>query len=72
MPQINHELIAEIEDFLTSKPDVSESAFGRMAANDGSLIADLRQGREVRAAMRRKIKFFIAKQTSSPKDRVSQ
>lgn len=48
----------EIELFL-NRTDMAPTYFGRQVANDPRLVLDIRNGREVRSAMERKIRRFI-------------
>lgn len=50
----------EIEIFL-KRNDMAPTYFGRLVANDPRLVLDIRNGREVRSAMERKIRKFIAR-----------
>jgi hypothetical protein len=51
----------EIEKFLR-RTDMSATKFGRLAAGDPRLVRDLRNGREVRPKLERRLKAFIAAQ----------
>lgn len=54
----------EIEKFLR-RADMSATKFGRLAAGDPRLVTDLRNGREVRPKLERRLKAFIAAQQAA-------
>lgn len=56
---VDHELISSIEDALTRR-GMSATAFGRAISNDSMLLADLKDGREVRRSVRERIQAFIS------------
>lgn len=58
----------EIEKFL-QRTDMPASQFGRLAAGDPRLVKDLRNGREMRPKLERKLKAFIAAQRTAERER---
>lgn len=67
---IDHEFIARIEGVLRVK-GITPTAFGRVVANDSMLLADLRDGRELRRDMRLKIEQFITENLPDSQDRAA-
>jgi hypothetical protein len=55
----------KIEKFLR-KTNMPATRFGRLAARDPRLVLDLRNGREPRAAMVRRIEAFLAEYEARP------
>lgn len=51
-------LIRSIEKFLRQH-GMPATKFGRMAARDPRLVLDLRQGREPRSTLRRRVEHFM-------------
>ena len=51
-------LIRKIEQFLR-RHQMPATKFGRLAAHDPRLVLDLRNGREPRAAMERRVEHFM-------------
>lgn len=58
----------EIELFLR-RTGMRPARFGRMAARDPRLVFDIRDGRELRARMVRRIRDFIAAQDAQTETR---
>jgi hypothetical protein len=56
--QPDTELIAQIEAFL-AKADMRPTTFGRLAAKDQNLFAQLKDGRELRRHTRERVLSFI-------------
>lgn len=55
---IDQDLISRIEDFI-SRGGLSPTSFGVRCVNDPRLLADLKEGRELRRKTREKIEAFI-------------
>jgi hypothetical protein len=55
---IHHKLILEIEQYL-SATGMARSAFGKLALNDFGLVADLKNGRELRRENERRVRSFM-------------
>ena len=51
-------LLSEIDAFLEAH-GVAETRFGRDSVNDARLIADLREGRELRRATIERVRLFM-------------
>lgn len=51
-------LIRKIEKFL-EKTGMPDTKFGRLAAHDPRLVGDLRNGREPRSAMVKRVEHFM-------------
>ena len=58
-------LLIEIDKFLR-RSNMPPTRFGRLAVRDPRLVGDLRNGREPRAEMARKVRAFIAAQQVEP------
>jgi hypothetical protein len=52
------DMLRTIERFLR-RHNMPRTKFGRLAAHDPRLVDDMRNGREPRAAMRKKIEHFM-------------
>lgn len=52
------DLLRKIERFLRLH-NMPRTKFGRLAAHDPRLVDDMRNGREPRAAMRKKVEHFM-------------
>lgn len=52
------DMLRKIERFLR-RHNMPRTKFGRLAAHDPRLVDDMRNGREPRIAMRRKIEHFM-------------
>ncbi len=52
-------ILSIVETFL-AESGMDATLFGRNVCNDGNLVGDMRNGREVRRPMREKIERFIA------------
>lgn len=52
-------MLAKVERFLT-RTEMAPTRFGRLVARDPRLVLDMRNGREPRPAMCRRIDSFIA------------
>lgn len=59
VPPASADLLAEIEAFL-AETGMGPSAFGRAAVNDGSLVKQLQEGRELLGKTRAKVLTFIS------------
>lgn len=60
---IHHpDLIDEIERYCEAR-SLKKSQFGRLAVGDGSLVTDLKSGRELRGATIAKVRKFISSAT---------
>lgn len=59
---IDHDLLGTIQQFIGER-GMSPSTFGRRVANDAMLVKQLRDGREIRHAIRSRIMSFIAEQS---------
>ncbi|MDE2563927.1 MAG: hypothetical protein KGL48_16945 [Sphingomonadales bacterium] len=53
-------LLRKIESFIR-QTGMAETRFGRLAAHDPRLIGDLRNGREPRPAMEKRVEHFMNK-----------
>jgi len=53
------QLLKQIDDFCEAN-GIAQSSFGRLALGDGSLIADLRDGREPTLRVVRRVLKFMA------------
>jgi DNA-binding response OmpR family regulator len=53
-----HKLIKRIEAFLT-RSGMAPTEFGKLAVNDGNLIAQLKSGRELRSRTKSRVLSFI-------------
>jgi hypothetical protein len=62
---IQSELLAEIESFLTSRRDMAETTFGKLAVNDGKLVSRLRNGRNVTVATIERTRDFLREQRAA-------
>lgn len=51
-------LIRDIEKFL-SRTGMAVTRFGRLAANDPRLVGDLRNGRQPRASLLKRVEHFM-------------
>ncbi|MEZ5707884.1 MAG: hypothetical protein R3E02_00675 [Blastomonas sp.] len=56
-------LIREIEKFLR-ETGMPRTKFGRLAARDPRLVDDMRNGREPRSTMKRRLELFMNKSRS--------
>lgn len=66
----NEVLLSEIDAFLgRSDVQISETAFGKLAVNDGHFVADLREGRRVWPETADKIRRFIAERSPAKSTR---
>jgi hypothetical protein len=52
------DLLTDIEAFLEAH-QMAETTFGRRAANDATLLRDMREGRELRRATAERIRQFM-------------
>lgn len=59
-----HALLNEIEAFV-ARTKMAESTFGRLAVNDGKLVARLRAGGSITLNTAADIRRFIAKEPAS-------
>ena len=59
----------EIELFLR-RSGMRPARFGRLAARDPKLVFDIRDGRELRATLTRRIRDFIAAQDAQKETRI--
>ena len=57
-------LLSEIEAFCASR-GIAESTFGRLAVNDGKLVARLRLGRRIWPDTEEKVRAFMQRADSS-------
>jgi hypothetical protein len=58
----HEQLIREIEAFLTTRPEVAETTFGRRAVNDGKFMGKLRDGRNFTLATFERVRAYIRQQ----------
>lgn len=52
-------ILTKVNDFLAER-GIAASAFGMQAVGDPNFVIDLRAGRELRRATRRKVELFMA------------
>jgi hypothetical protein len=58
-------VLRKVEKFLR-RTDMPETKFGRLAVGDPRLVRDLRNGREPRSRMVRRIEAFLAAYEAQP------
>lgn len=56
------DILKEIEAFI-AQYEMPLTTFGRKAAGDPRLVADLRNGRELRRSTEKRVREFMARQT---------
>src|SRR6201997_5529451 len=61
----NDEILAQISEFCRNA-DMAESTFGRVAVNDGKLVARLREGKRITIDTLERIQGYIAASTGGP------
>lgn len=54
-----HELISEIDEFLSKWPDLSVSTFGILAVNDGKFVPEIKAGRRIWPETEERVRSFM-------------
>lgn len=67
MESTHNKLLAAVEKFL-SATKMAPTTFGREAVNDVNLVAQLREGRDVRSSTQDKILSFIGSRSNKAPD----
>lgn len=65
VPTMDNELLSEIEVF-RKRAKLPETTFGRRAIGDANLIANLRDGRELRRATTQRVRDFMVAYAPTP------